>query len=72
MKLISVLQIIVALFLMVAILLQNKGAGLGGIFGGDNSVFRTKRGIEKILFRLTIVLSIIFFAVALANVIFIS
>ncbi len=50
-----------------AILLQARGAGLGAAFGGEGNVFRTKRGVERVLFRLTIVLSILFFGVALAS-----
>ena len=52
---------------MVAILLQARGTGLGVTFGGGGNVYRTKRGVEKKLFQLTILLSILFFGVALAN-----
>ena len=53
---------------MAAILLQNRGAGLGGIFGGSGNVFATKRGLEKKLFYATIVISALFFSVSLAIV----
>jgi preprotein translocase subunit SecG len=56
----SIIQIVVSVALVVAILLQVKGGGLGGIFGQSDSVFRTKRGIEKWLFLGTIVLVVIF------------
>ena len=49
--------------------MQNRGAGLGGVFGGSSGAFRTKRGIEHTLHILTIIFSIIFLATALANVI---
>ena len=46
--------------LMASILLQSRGAGLGATFGGDSSVYRSRRGIEKRLFQFTIVLAILF------------
>lgn len=66
----NIAQIILAVLLVTAILLQAKGTGLSGVFGGEGNIFRTKRGFEKILFYSTIVLAILFFAVALANVYF--
>lgn len=62
-------QIVVAGLLIISILLQSSGSGLGGVFGGAGAVYSTKRGIEKILFYSTIVLSILFFALALASLI---
>jgi preprotein translocase subunit SecG len=64
-----IIQIIVAATLITLILLQTKGTGLGGIFGGDSSVYKSRRGVEKTLFNATIGLSVIFFLVAIANVI---
>lgn len=63
----KIAQIVFAVLLIVAILLQNRGASLSGVFGGSNSIYRTKRGIEKTLFTLTIVLAVGFFAVALTS-----
>jgi preprotein translocase subunit SecG len=64
-----VVQIILSGVLIVAILLQAKGSGLGGIFGGDTgSVYKTRRGVEKTLFKLTIGLSIVFFLMSLVTV----
>ncbi len=51
------LQAIVALVLIAVILLQQKGTGLGGAFGGEGNVYRTRRGFERSLFILTIVLA---------------
>ncbi len=45
---------------MVSILMQSRGAGLGATFGGDSSVYRSRRGIEKRLFQFTVVLAILF------------
>ena len=57
----NVIQILVSAGLALIILLQVKGGGLGGIFGGgSDTVFRTKRGLERRLFQLTIVLAVIF------------
>ena len=49
-----VVQVIVSIFLIVLILFQSKGAGLGSVFGGTDSVFTTRRGIERTLFNFTI------------------
>ena len=49
-----IVQAILAIFLMALILMQSKGAGLGSIFGGNESVFTTRRGIERTLFQFTI------------------
>jgi preprotein translocase subunit SecG len=66
----DVIQIIISVALIVLILLQARGTGLGGIFGGsDSAVYRTRRGVEKTLFNLTVVVSVAFFAIAIINVI---
>lgn len=59
---------VLAVFLIAAILVQAKGTGLGSVFGGEGNVFRTKRGFEKTLFYITIGLSVAFFAAAILNV----
>lgn len=63
----NILQIIVSVLLILAILLQQRGTGLGSAFGGENNVFRTRRGPEKMLFTSTIVLAIIFGTLAILN-----
>lgn len=62
-------QIIISALLIVAILLQRTGASLGGAFGSDNfsSGFHTRRGLEKTLFRATIVLGVLFGLSALVS-----
>jgi preprotein translocase subunit SecG len=62
-------QIVIAVALITAILLQAKGASLGGIFGGDSTVYRSRRGIEKTLYQATIGLAVVFFVLALVTVI---
>lgn len=67
---IDIIQIASAVLLVVIILLQNRGSGLGAAFGGGGDVYHAKRGLEKTLFHLTIALAIIFFITAFANVVF--
>jgi preprotein translocase subunit SecG len=63
--------IIISVLLILSVILQSKGAGLGGLTGADTgSVFTARRGVERTLFRLTIVLSVIFFALVLTLVLF--
>jgi preprotein translocase subunit SecG len=56
----TVAQMILAAALVAAILLQQRGTGLGGAFGGEVTAYRSRRGIERTLFRLTIVLAVLF------------
>lgn len=65
-KVLQIAEIALGILLIAAILLQQRGAGLSGVFGGEGNIYRTKRGVEKILFQATIVLAVAFFAVALA------
>jgi preprotein translocase subunit SecG len=57
-------QLLVSIALIFVILLQAKGSGLGGIFGQADTVYRTKRGVEKTLFQLTIALAVLFVALS--------
>ena len=63
---IHVAQILVAIVLSLVILFQAKGSDVGGIFGGSSGggSFRTRRGIEKTLFQLTIVLAVVFLVIS--------
>jgi preprotein translocase subunit SecG len=63
-------QIIVSVALMVAILLQARGTGLSSTFGGDSAVYRSRRGIEKTLFRFTIILGVLFVLFSLVAFVF--
>jgi preprotein translocase subunit SecG len=62
---INIIQIIVSITLIGILLLQMKGEGLGGIFGGDSSVYHQRRGLEATLFNATIILSVIFLLLSL-------
>jgi preprotein translocase subunit SecG len=69
-KYIDVALIITSIALIISVILQSKGAGLGGLTGGDTGgVFTARRGIEKTLFWVTIVLSAVFFILAITSVI---
>ena len=69
-RFITIIQIVSAVLLIVAILLQQRGTGLSAAFGGEGNVYRTKRGLEKILFWATIFLAAVFVLSAMANLIF--
>ncbi|MFC1908581.1 preprotein translocase subunit SecG [Chloroflexota bacterium] len=64
----NVAQIVVAVALIIAALLQVRGGGLGGIFGQADTVYRTKRGVEKTLFQLTVALVVIFIILSIVSV----
>lgn len=64
----NIAQLIVSIALSIVLLLQAKGSGFGAGLGGTTSVFRTRRGIEKTLFQLTIVLIIVFVLVSIMSV----
>lgn len=66
----SLIQIILALILVGLILLQAKGTGLGSTFGGELGFYGTKRGAEKLLFILTIVIGFLFLSASLLGVLF--
>ncbi len=65
----NIVQIILAIVLVVLILFEVRSGGMGGVFGGrQTSLLRQRRGAELLLFRLTVGTSILFFLVAIANV----
>jgi preprotein translocase subunit SecG len=63
----SIALIIISIGLTLAILFQVKGGGLGGIFGQADTVYRTKRGVEKSLFQLTIILAALFIIISIVS-----
>jgi len=64
----NIVQIVISVLLIMVILFQVKGGGLGGIFGQAESVYRTKRGVEKWLFWATIILSALFIILAMITI----
>ena len=69
MSVLDVIQFVSAILLIAAILLQQRGTGLGSAFGGEGNVYRTVRGLERTLVVVTVVLAVIFFGSALAHVV---
>jgi preprotein translocase subunit SecG len=66
---IRIVQIILCIAVIVFILLQARGAGLGSAFGGSSagSVFKTRRGVERLIFNLTIVFVILFALISILS-----
>ena len=64
---ITIAQIVIAVALIVSIMLQNRGEGLGRFFGGGGEVFRQRRGLENSLYYITIVLIIILITLSIIN-----
>ena len=67
---IQIIQVILSIAIILFILLQVRGAGLGSAFGGSSagSVFKTRRGVEKLIFNTTIVLVVLFALVSILSV----
>ena len=63
----NIAQIILSVALILAVLLQVRGGGLGGIFGQPDTVYRTKRGVEKTLFQFTVVLVVLFIIISIIS-----
>ncbi len=64
----KIIQLISGILLIITILMQNRGSGIGGAFGGGSEVYSVKRGVEKTIFNISIVLAIIFLASGLLRV----
>jgi preprotein translocase subunit SecG len=64
----NLVQIIISVALIVLVIIQAQGHGVGGVFGGQPSVYQSRRGVERTVFNLTIVFSVLFLLVALINV----
>ncbi len=65
----SIAQIIISLVITVLILMQAQGTGLGSSWSGGGETYHTRRGVEKVIFYLTIFFIVLFIATALANII---
>ncbi len=66
---IRVVQIILGVAVMIFILLQARGAGLGSVFGGTSagSVFKTRRGVERLVFNITVIFVVLFCIISLGS-----
>jgi len=65
----NIVQIVISVLLVLVVLLQVKGGGIGGIFGQADTVYRTKRGVERWLFWATIILAALFVIMAIVTLI---
>ena len=63
----NIAQLVLAIALILVIMVQVRGGGLGGIFGQPDTVYRTKRGVEKTLFQLTIVVVVLFVIISIVT-----
>lgn len=66
----NIIQFMLAALLVAVILLQQKGTGLSGVFGGSSNIYSTKRGVDRVLYLSTIVISVIFFGLSLIRLAF--
>lgn len=64
-----IIQIIVSLLLIIVILLQAKGSGLGTVFGGEGGFYRSRRGVEKLFIYFTIALTVLFLVLSILQVV---
>jgi len=64
----NIVQIIVSVALIALAVIQSRSAGLGRMFGSDSPIYRTRRGVEKTVFNVTIVLAVVFFITSLLSV----
>ncbi|MFA5211255.1 MAG: preprotein translocase subunit SecG [Patescibacteria group bacterium] len=66
----NIIQIVLSILLIITILLQQKGSGTGAAFGGQSgSIVSSRRGMDKVLFNITVVLSVLFFLIAILNLV---
>lgn len=68
-QILLIAQIIVCVTLVVVILLQSKGSGLSTVFGGGGGFYRSKRGVEKLFVYFTIILTVLFFALSILQIV---
>jgi preprotein translocase subunit SecG len=63
-----IVQIIISIALIALTVMQSKSAGLGRMFGSDSPIYRTRRGVEKTFYNMTIILAVVFFLTSLLSV----
>lgn len=69
MNFLVIAQTLLGMVLVAAILFQNRGAGLGSAWGGGGELYVTRRGVEKFLFRITVLIAIVFVLVSLTSLV---
>lgn len=65
----NIIQILISVGLIVLLLLQSKGGGISNMFGGEGSFYRSRRGVEKTVFQISIGLIVVFVIVSVISVI---
>jgi len=68
----QIIEIVLAVILVVSILMQQRGSGLGGAFGSEFSAYHSRRGFERFLYYATIVLAVLFVGLAVVNLIVVA
>lgn len=68
-QILEIVEIVIAVLIIVLIILQSKGTGIGSTFGGDMGFYATKRGAEKMMFIITIILSFFFLVIPIIEVV---
>ncbi len=68
----NIVQIIISIIVIVVVLLQARGSGFSATFSSDTSIYRTRRGVERTLFNVTIALAVLFVGISILSVIFTS
>ena len=68
-QILNIAQLVIAVLLIIGILLQKSGAGLGGAFGGGDSIYLTRSGAEKTIFIVTVILAVLFLALGIARLV---
>lgn len=65
----TIVQLLISTLLVIVVLLQAKGAGIGTVFGGDSSFYRSRRGVEKLFVYLTVILAALFLLVSILQLV---
>jgi len=67
MDVLQIAQMVISIAVATSILLQARGTGLSGTFGGESTAYRSRRGIERTLFRLTIILVVVYVLISIVG-----
>lgn len=67
-NILTISNVVISILLILSVLIQQQGSGLGRAFGGDSGAYRTRRGAEKFLFWATIILAALFAVLGVSNV----
>lgn len=65
----TIVQLLISTLLVIVVLLQAKGAGIGTVFGGDSSFYRSRRGVEKLFVYLTVILAVLFLLISILQLV---